>query len=314
MSTTTAAAAAPATRGGGEIRPGRFLRDPRHYQITVLTALLGYAILGLEASIHLPHVVTIVGTALATQWVLVRRLGAGSFDPRSPLTSALSLSLLLRTNDIGLAALAAVITVAAKFLLRVDGKHVFNPTNFGLAAMLLLTDRAWVSPGQWGSAALLGFLLACVGGMVVHRAARSDVTYAFLASYTALVCGRALWLGDPLAVPFHHLASGAFLIFAFFMISDPRTTPDSRAGRMLFAALVALGAGFVHFVLYQPNGLLWSLVCAAPLVPLINRFLPGRRYEWSRHATHDTRGLTHATHRSTVSIRTPSYARSSTVH
>ena len=64
------------------------------------------------------------------------------------------------------------------------------------------------------------------------------------------------------------------------MISDPKTTPDSRAGRIVFALVVALGAGFVHFVLFQPNGLLWSLVLSAPITPVLNRLLPGTRYQW----------------------------------
>ena len=61
------------------------------------------------------------------------------------------------------------------------------------------------------------------------------------------------------------------------MISDPKTTPDSRAGRVLFALLVALGAGYVPFVLYRPNGLILSLFFLSPLVPLIDRLLPGAR-------------------------------------
>jgi Na+-translocating ferredoxin:NAD+ oxidoreductase RnfD subunit len=85
-----------------------------------------------------------------------------------------------------------------------------------------------------------------------------------------------------MAIPLHQVESGAFLIFTFFMISDPRTTPDSRAGRILFALLVALGAGYVHFVLYRPNGLLLSLFFLAPAVPLIDRLLPGSRYLWRR--------------------------------
>jgi Na+-translocating ferredoxin:NAD+ oxidoreductase RnfD subunit len=83
-----------------------------------------------------------------------------------------------------------------------------------------------------------------------------------------------------MAIPLHQVESGAFLIFTFFMISDPRTTPDSRAGRVLFALLVALGAGFVHFVLYRPNGLLLSLAFLSPLVPLLDLLLPGKRYAW----------------------------------
>ena len=167
-------------------------------------------------------------------------------------------------------------------MFRIDGRHVFNPTNFGLAVTIALTGSAWVSPGQWGASANFGFLLACLGGLVIHRAARSDVTYAFIGFYALVVFGRALWLGDPMTLPVHHLANGAFLLFAFFMISDPKTTPDSRAARILFALVVALGAGYVHFVLFRANGLLWSLVLTSPITPVLNRIFPGPRYEWRR--------------------------------
>ena len=149
-------------------------------------------------------------------------------------------------------------------MIRVRGKHVFNPTNFAIVA-LLLTGQAWVSPGQWGSAAFFGFLLACLGGLVVNRAARSDVTLAFLAGLRGpRVRAAPLWLGEPMAIPIHRLQNGALLIFAFFMISDPRTTPDRRAGRVLFALLVALGAAYVQFRLFRTNGLLWSLAVVRP--------------------------------------------------
>jgi enediyne biosynthesis protein E5 len=146
---------------------------------------------------------------------------------------------------------------------------------------LLLTGEAWVSPGQWGSAAFFGFLLACLGGLVVNRAARSDVTLAFLLAYGGLVVARSLWLGEPMAIPLHRLQNGALLIFAFFMISDPRTTPDSRAGRILFALLVALGAAYVQFRLFRTNGLLWSLAVFSLLVPVLDRLLPGERHQWA---------------------------------
>ena len=124
--------------------------------------------------------------------------------------------------------------------------------------------------------------MACLGGLVVNRAARGDVTLAFLAAWAAILFGRALWLGQRMAVPLHQLENGALRLFAFFMISDPKTTPRSRAGRILFAALVAAGAGTVQFLMYCTYGLLWSLVVFSLAVPLIDRLLPGPRYEWSR--------------------------------
>ena len=263
------------------------LRDPRHFQIAVLSALLLWGVFGLDLEIRAGIAVVVLATALAVQWLGTRLARLPRFDARSALISALSLTLLLRTHSVALAALAALLAIGSKFAIRLPagdgspgGKHVFNPTNFAIVALLLGTDRAWVSPGQWGSAAVAAFAVACLGFLVVRRAERSDVTWAFLAAYGAVVFGRAFWLGDPLAIPLHQVANGAFLIFAFFMISDPKTTPDSRAGRVLFACLVALGAGFVHFVLFRPNGLLWSLAALAPLVPVIDRLVPGRRYLW----------------------------------
>ncbi len=254
--------------------------DPCLYPIGVLTSLLVYGVLWLDLEIKLDRGLAILATALLTQWIWTRVFKLPIFDPRSPLISALSLCLLLRTSSLGLAVVAAAITISSKFLIRACGKHVFNPTNFGLVVMMLITDGVWVSPGQWGSAAFFGFLLACLGGLVVHRAARSDVTYAFLLAYAAVLFGRAAWLGDPLAIPTHQIQSGAFLIFAFFMISDPKTTPDTRPGRILYAALVAAVAGCIQFVLYQPNALIWALVSCAPLVPVIDRLLPGEHYCW----------------------------------
>jgi Na+-translocating ferredoxin:NAD+ oxidoreductase RnfD subunit len=137
-----------------------------------------------------------------------------------------------------------------------------------------------VSPGQWGSLAVFAFLLASAGGLVVNRAARADVTWTFLGAWVGLLLARTLWLGDPLEIPLHRLQNGALVLFSFFMISDPRTTPDSRAGRVLFAALVALGAYGLQFKLFWTNALLWSLCACSILVPLIDRLLPGPRYQW----------------------------------
>lgn len=88
--------------------------------------------------------------------------------------------------------LTAVITIANKFVLRWNHKHIFNPTNFGIVATIALSGEVWGSPAQWGSKLYFGFLMACLGGMVVHRALRSDVSYAFILSYAAILFGRAL--------------------------------------------------------------------------------------------------------------------------
>ena len=266
--------------------------DPRVYQIASLAGLLAYGMSARGFDVAPGRAAFLLGSCLAVQYVCERLAGKQRFEPKSALISGLSLCLLLRTNDWALAFLTAVITIASKFALRVRGKHVFNPTNLGLVAMIALTGQVWASPGQWGSAAQLAFFIACAGGLVVNRAARGDVTYAFLFFWGGALLWRAAWLGDPWMIPLHQLQNGALLLFSFFMISDPRTTPDSRTGRMLFAALVAAGAYYVQFKLFRPNGLLWSLAATSLLVPLIDRLLPGPRYDWG--APRPKEGRSHA--------------------
>ncbi len=256
--------------------------DPRAYQIAALCGLLIYGWVRLDFEVGLPQAAVCIGSALVAQAVGTRVWRLPRFEYRSALISGLSLCLLLRTDHLALAAAAGAVAIGGKFLLRWRGKHLFNPTNLGLVTLMLASDgRVWVSPGQWGSVAFIAFLLVCAGGLVVMRAARADVTLSFLAAYVGLVLGRALWLGDPIAIPLHRLQSGALLIFAFFMISDPRTTPDSRAGRVIFAALVATAGWWLQVHFFIQTGLLWALAAGALCVPALDRLLPGRRYQWS---------------------------------
>ena len=258
------------------------LRDPRCYQIAVLTTLLGIGVLILDFGIRWQNAVAILLTAQAVQYLGTRLTGLPRFDPMSALITSLSLTLLLRTEWVALAVAAAAIAIGSKFLVRVRGKHVFNPANVALVSLMLLSDHAWVSSGQWGSAAIGAFGLACLGFLVLTRARRAETTIAFLLIYGALLFGRALWLGDPLSIPVHQLQNGALLIFAFFMISDPKTTPNVAIGRVLFAAIVASVAFTIQFIFYQPNGPILALILAAPVVPVIDALLQGTHYRWEK--------------------------------
>jgi Na+-transporting NADH:ubiquinone oxidoreductase subunit NqrB len=256
--------------------------DPRYYQIAVLSLLLGYGVFVLRFDVTWERAVLILASVLLAQFLCGKIWGVPAYDPRSALISGLSLCLLLRTNFWWIAAIAAVVTIASKFIVRWKGKHLFNPTNFGVVLMLLLFPaRVWVSSGQWGSVAFAAFFMLGMGSLVVYKSRRSDVTLAFLLFWALVLFGRSWMLGEPMAIPWHRLQNGAILLFAFHMISDPKTTPDSRAGRILFAALVAAGAWYIQFKMFRTNALLWSLAGAHLLVPLIDRLLPDRHYDWN---------------------------------
>ncbi len=256
--------------------------DPRLYQIGALSLLLLYGLTALDFDTTWFRAILVISAAIGFQW-LCSKIWSVKFDPRSAAISGLSLALLLRSNSVLLLLAAAGIAISSKFAIRWRGKHIFNPTNLAIVALMIATPGVWVSPGQWGNVAFFGFLITCLGGLVVNRASRSDVTYAFMIAWSAVLIGRSLWLGEPLTIPLHRLENGALLLFTFFMISDPKTTPDSRAGRTLFAVLVALGARYVQFKMFHTNGILWSLAACSLLVPLIDVLLPGGRYTWKHN-------------------------------
>ena len=266
------------------------LTDPRYYQVAVLTVLLSIGVFVLDFGIRWQNAVAIMLTAQAAQYVGTQFVNLSRFDPMSALITSLSLTLLLRTEFVALAVAAAAIAIGSKFVIRIKGKHIFNPANVALVSLMLLSEQAWVSSGQWGSATIGAFGLACLGFLVLTRAKRAETTVAFLGIYGALLFGRALWLGDPMSIPVHQVQNGALLIFAFFMISDPKTTPNSATGRVVFAAIVATIAFTIQFIYYQPNGPILALIVSAPLVPVIDALLQGTHYRWEKP---DARSSTH---------------------
>ena len=258
------------------------LADPRWYQIIVLSLLLSYGIGILDFGIRWQNAIAIMVTAQVAQFIAMRLFTKSRFDPLSALITSFSLTLLLRTDVVSLAILAAVIAIGSKFLIRVHGKHVFNPANVALVSMMLCSNQAWVSSGQWGSATIGAFALACLGFLVLTRAKRAETTLAFLGVFTGLLIARALWLSDPMSIPLHQLQNGALLIFAFFMISDPKTSPNTARGRIIYGALVAAVAYTIQFVFYEPNGPILALIVSAPLVPLIDSISRGHAYRWEK--------------------------------
>ena len=262
--------------------------DPRWWQLAALSTLLVLGIGRLGFDVSPLHAAVTMMSALATQAAATLARAARSrrahhpvrIEWKSALITGLSLCLLLRANAPAWGALAAAIAVLSKFAIRARGRHVFNPANLGIMALVAAGAPVWVSPAQWGHAAVGVFAIGGAGAMVANRAARADVAWTFLAAWSALLAGRALWLQQPWSVPLHQLGNGALALFAFFMLTDPRTTPDARAGRVLFAVLVALGAYAIQFVLWRRLGLLASLVLCAPLVPFLDRWFPGPRHVW----------------------------------
>ena len=260
-------------------RPG-WGADARHYQIAALTALLVVNMAWFDLCAKaLPSGFAVAG-ALGTQTLCTYLWRVPRLDLRSPLITGLSLSLLLRADEPWVHAAAGIIAILAKFAFRINGKHVWNPAGFAIVVLLLGTDHAWISPGQWGASLALAALVVFLAILVLQASRRGDIALFFLGAHAALLFARALWLGDPLAIPLHQLESGSLLIFAFFMISDPKTAPDARLARLLFAAAVALLADYLAFFMQMRPALYVALIALSPVNPLLDRLFPAERFQW----------------------------------
>jgi Na+-transporting NADH:ubiquinone oxidoreductase subunit NqrB len=255
-------------------------QDPRILQIAFLGSFLLAGLTFLDFDLRVWQPPLILATACATQWAMTGLYRAPDVGYRSAIISALGLSLLLRSDVLWVPPLAAFIAIAAKFVIRVRGKHVFNPTNLGLAACLFITPHAWSSPSQWGENSGLAAWFAIFGLSVAHRAFRSDVSLAFLGSWVLLKAARVFYLGQRPDVLLHQLNVGSLILFTFFMISDPKTTPDRRSARIIFAAAVAGLAFVLQHSFWWYNSPIWALVLLSAVVPLIDRLFPADRYQW----------------------------------
>jgi hypothetical protein len=266
-----------------------FALDPRYFQVIFQAVFLSYGILFLHWNADWQHYLISIGGCLLFQYTADsikanRFLRPNEFDRWgfSVLISAMSLCLLLKTNDWYVSLLAAFFTVASKYVLRFNKKHIFNPSAFGIVATILLTKDAWLSPGQWGSNAVIFFSIITFGTIVVTRVQKLDISLAFLLTFIGLLYWRQVYvLGWPMDYFIHSVSTGSLLLFTFFMISDPRTSPNHPVARIIWAILIAAISFYLAAFKWKYNTPVWVLVAAAPLVPMLDKFFKAKEFHWT---------------------------------
>jgi Na+-transporting NADH:ubiquinone oxidoreductase subunit NqrB len=268
--------------------------DPRLFQILSLGILLATGAYFRDFSIRPSQVLLTFAAGLLTQAACCRLTPSKPRSLRSAIITCLSLSLLLRADNLLAHPLAAAAAISSKLIFRGRGKHLFNPATFGIIFAIVLLPGTWVSPGQWGQDVAIAGWVMMLGTVVTNRARRGDISWTFLVFYLGALALRVGYLGQRWAVWTHQLESGALLLFAFFMISDPMTGPNARRGRIAHAALVAALAYAWQFRLYHTNGLIWALFIAAPCVPLWDAIWPARKFEWTQNGGDHEIALPHS--------------------
>jgi Na+-transporting NADH:ubiquinone oxidoreductase subunit NqrB len=249
--------------------------DGRHFQIIAQISFLLYGVLLLGWDADWKNYLAIFLGVLLAQGLAIRFAGYPMHSLKSALITGLGLSLLMKANDPMLFLFGALLAIGMKFLSKVKGKHLWNPANFGIVAAAALSGEAWISPGQWGSSAIIVLIVGTAGLAVLSNIKRLETGVAFILTFATLEYVRTiLYLGWEHDVLLLKLSNGSLWLFAFFMITDPMTTPNHRKLRIAWAMVVG-GVSFYLANFYFINGApFWTLFFLTPFTPLLDALTP----------------------------------------
>ncbi|PZO36989.1 MAG: Na+-transporting NADH:ubiquinone oxidoreductase, subunit NqrB [Pseudanabaena frigida] len=270
----------------------KLFKDARDYQILFLSVFLLLGVSTRDWSLKPIAIALTFATCWLTQICMISIFPPATAQKherwlslKSASITALGLSLLLRSDSYGAIACAAFLAIASKFIFRTNGKHWFNPANFGIVVVLLLdnyvwNNHAWVSNGQWGEDSLYALIFLGLGGIVLKKVGRWDTSLVFLVAYSLLEGLRNLWLGWTWDVLAHRLTSGSLLLFALFMITDPRSIPNAKSARLIWAIAIAVLAFIFRNVFFNVDAMFYALFLISPLTVLCDRIWNAPRFQW----------------------------------
>ena len=282
------------------------LRDPRLTIAAVVISLHVLGQVGLNFQISVPQILAAVGTTFVLGVIITFRQTRSFVWPASAMLTGNGIALILRVPDtplhdhwtfhkwyvfVGVAAVSILI----KHVVHYRGNPLFNPSNVALVIAFLVLGSSRAVPLDFWWAPMNGWMIAAyaviiVGGTsVVVRMKLFTMTVIFFAAFAAGMAviaayGHSMtanWAFGPVSGfdLWRAVASSPeVLIFAFFMITDPKTVPTGRVGRVVYSLLVT-GA---CLLLIAPQttefgmkvGLLGGLTVMSVFRPLLDRFLP----------------------------------------
>lgn len=207
--------------------------------------------------------------AVVTELVL-HRLVTGKFrNLSSAYVSGISAGILVRSPLFWPFALCAAISIASKYVLRYKNRHLFNPTNFGVVAIIFIaSDSAAILSIQWGNNMWAMFVIWAVGLISLWKINRLNITLTYITSFVVFAWVRSLFTGDPFLAEVAPLTGPMYQLFALFMMTDPKTTVKSRMGQNLVAFSVALLEMFLRLneAVYAP---FYALFIIGPIALII---------------------------------------------
>lgn len=236
--------------GPGEIRWRRGPVDPRYliaFLITLVLVLaqLRYHMVGGYTRLAVALVTCVLAEAVFS-WLMRGRI----VNLQSAYISGLSLTLLLKPQGSALLpfVLGGILAISSKYVLQYRGNHLWNPTNFAIAALLLAApNHISVLSHQWGNDVAANLVIWAFGLAIAARVRVVHITLTYVACFLLVNGARALLLHQPILPEIAPITGPMYQLFIFFMITDPRTIVRDRRWQMIVAALVALAEATIRY-------------------------------------------------------------------
>ena len=245
--------------------------DPRYLIVFLITLVLvlgeaRYGILG-----GYDRLATTLGVCLITEVVLSKWLRGRIANLASAYVSGISLALLTKpqANILWPFALGAFLAIASKYVLTYRGRHLWNPSNFAIALLVLIaSDSVAILSHQWGNDLRINLVIWAFGLIIASRARVLHVTLTYVACFIVLALIRNGIVGGPLLAELAPITGPMYQLFVFFMVTDPRTTVSTRRGRIIVVAIVALVEALIRLAGDFQLSLLRPFYVSPPILAL----------------------------------------------
>jgi Na+-translocating ferredoxin:NAD+ oxidoreductase RnfD subunit len=218
-----------------------------------------------------------IASAIATE-LLMARLTYGRWPhPASAYITGISVGILVRSPFLWPFALGGLISIASKYVLRVKGRHLWNPSNFGVSALLFLAPATVTLLSiQWGNNLWPMVVIWILGSVIVWRVGRLHISASYVASFLFFSFVRSALTGTPWLASVAPVTGPMYQLLIFFMVTDPKTTVRPRWGQAVVVVVVAFVEMLLRLaeVVYAP---FYALFLVGPSALLIEAYVESRR-------------------------------------
>jgi Na+-transporting NADH:ubiquinone oxidoreductase subunit NqrB len=209
---------------------------PAFITLILASAHLSYGVLE-----SLAKTLLAIAVAIGLELLLGRMILGRWIHPASAYITGISVGILVRSPAAWPFALCAALSILSKYVLRYKGRHLWNPSNFGISALLFLSADSVASLSvQWGNHVWAMLVIWALGAFIIWRLRRFHITATYVAAFAAFALLRSWSTGVSWLSEMAPITGPMYQLFIFFMITDPKTTVAGRRKQCLVVLAVAL--------------------------------------------------------------------------